>query len=526
MKQKLTNFFNLIRNNKQAKTITIITLSVLFVFTIGYTLSVFTASNKNKLANINVNGLVYNMTTNTGELDDRILRLQAGKLEQFNVTIINLNKIDTKYELIYDVCTDSTCKKTTKILPDNVSVSSSYKSEKKINGTILQGSKNSVYMILYSQNNTDNDVYIKLNLNAGYIWNELALDNQIQRTAIENKNLDIISYVDGIKVDYLPTSCAYNVKVKAYEENNIVTADNMFLSCNYYTNKWSVTLNELEKLPSKLELYFNTVDAPEDALCTSFDYVAPTTGVTEPYSKYTAPVTGTYVLEVWGAHGGGGGNTGYGGYSSAYINLNKDDILYVVVGGKGSGVSVSSTKGGYNGGKNGKGNKTSDGSEHKAGSGGGATHIALSVGVLETLKTNAKDDILIVAGGGGAMHGSKPGGAGGGYIGVKPTSGSCSYCGTSGGGGGYTLGSSGQPAAGGTGYIGSSRLLAHKRFMYCYDCQESNEDTTYTINANGNNELTDKVNCPNGFSATAVSKCAKSGHGYARITYVNDDSQF
>ena len=191
MKQKLTNFFNLIRNNKQAKTITIITLSVLFVFTIGYTLSVFTASNKNKLANINVNGLVYNMTTNTGELDDRILRLQAGKLEQFNVTIINLNKIDTKYELIYDVCTDSTCKKTTKILPDNVSVSSSYKSEKKINGTILQGSKNSVYMILYSQNNTDNDVYIKLNLNAGYIWNELALDNQIQRTAIENKNLDI-----------------------------------------------------------------------------------------------------------------------------------------------------------------------------------------------------------------------------------------------------------------------------------------------------------------------------------------------
>ena len=520
MKQKLTKFIQLIRNDKQSIILIIVVILILFIFTLGYSLSMFNENNIKEIANIKVNGLSFNMTTNSGEPDDRILHLKAGKTEKFDVILTNLNKSNVKYELIYELCNNSSCSSTSKSIPSTIIVGKE-KESTEINGTI---SNNKKEITIITNNKSSKDYYIKLNISAGYEWNDLALTNQIQEILGESTT-KIIAYVDGKEVNYLPTSCAYSAEVKAYENDNLLTADKMFLSCNYYTKKWSVNLDEMDNLPNKLEFYFKTVDVPEDALCTSFDYVAPTTGVTEPYSTYKVPATGTYFLEVWGAQGGGKSNTGYGGYSSAYINLNKDDILYVVVGGKGSGVSVSATTGGYNGGINGKGNRTSDGSEHKAGSGGGATHIALSAGVLETLKTNVKDDILIVAGGGGAMHGSKLGGSGGGYIGVAPKSGSCSYCGSSGGGGGYSRGAKGQPAAGGTGYIGSSKLLANKRFMYCYDCQESNEDTTYTINAKSNNVLADKVNCPNGFSATAVSKCAKSGHGYARITYVNDNSQ-
>ena len=49
-----------------------------------------------------INGCNCNITTNSGELNDRILHLQAGKIEQFNIILTNLNKIDVKYEFTYD----------------------------------------------------------------------------------------------------------------------------------------------------------------------------------------------------------------------------------------------------------------------------------------------------------------------------------------------------------------------------------------------------------------------------------------
>ena len=75
MKTKLIKFFNLIKKDKQAKTLTIFGLIVMFIFAIGYSLSAFTNSDNKQLVNIEVNGLAFNMTTNTGESDDRILKL-------------------------------------------------------------------------------------------------------------------------------------------------------------------------------------------------------------------------------------------------------------------------------------------------------------------------------------------------------------------------------------------------------------------------------------------------------------------
>ena len=55
-----------------------------------------------------------------------------------------------------------------------------------------------------------------------------------------------------------------------------------------------------------------------------------------PYSTYTAPGTGTYKLEVWGANGGSynttttiDGKGGTGGYSVGTISLTKGEQLYV-----------------------------------------------------------------------------------------------------------------------------------------------------------------------------------------------------
>ena len=143
---------------------------------------------------------------------------------------------------------------------------------------------------------------------------------------------------------------------------------------------------------------------------------------------YTVPVSGYYKLEVWGASGGNykdGGSGGRGGYSIGYVLLEKDTVLYVVTGGKGTDgvrweweneddVIIENCAGGYNGGGVGS---------HGGAGGGGATHIATAGGLLSSLKNN-KGAVLIVAGAGGGgsrpgnnFHYASDGGAGGGLTG-------------------------------------------------------------------------------------------------------------
>ena len=88
------------------------------------------------------------------------------------------------------------------------------------------------------------------------------------------------------------------------------------------------------------------VDSNADFI-TNFDY-------TNDIKTYKAQNTGKYKLEVWGAQGGTtqGYTGGYGGYSYGETFINKEEELYVAVGGAGVGATVQgqSLAGGYNGG--------------------------------------------------------------------------------------------------------------------------------------------------------------------------------
>ena len=120
---------------------------------------------------------------------------------------------------------------------------------------------------------------------------------------------------------------------------------------------------------------------------------------------FTAPVDGNYKLEVWGAQSGGWGAhwNAPGGYSGGWRNIAKDDILYVVCGGKGVDNSNYTDGTSYNGGGiNVSGNSLTDGS-----GGGGATHIATATGLLRDLVDN-KEAVICVAGGAGANGGWAP----------------------------------------------------------------------------------------------------------------------
>ena len=157
-----------------------------------------------------------------------------------------------------------------------------------------------------------------------------------------------------------------------------------------------------------------TVDAEYYKLARLFEYKKST-------ESFTVPVNGTYTLECWGA------GESQGGKSQGDYQAQKNTILYICVGGKGTeGDRENIGKGGYNGGGNGGTAVINDrGQPLKRGDGGsGATHICLVDGVLSQLKTAYEQNrLLMVAGGqGGAQYKPTcPGLFGGGPQGGKPT---------------------------------------------------------------------------------------------------------
>lgn len=347
--------------------------------------------------------------------------------------------------------------------------------------------------------------------------------------------IEIISYVDGIEVSVLPNSCSYSTTV---------SNDKVNLTCDYLTNRWSIDFSDLTELPATITINFKSTDLPQDAYTYDYDYIASAHYWKEPYSIFTAPVDAYYKLETWGAQGLGT-KGGFGGYSVGKITLNKGDNLYIYIGNTPSYTNNWSV-GGYNGGG------YSGNSNTTCGGGGGATHIARRTGLLKDLNENI-DDIIIVSGGGGGGcncnmgDGKCAGGSGGGIEGVKNITINSKYSNIysggnqtgpsgrtfgiaspqelskftgGGGGGGFYPGRHGSQStgSGGSGYIGNTDLTS--KYMYCYNCIESTDESTYTINTVGENELADKKNCPNGYSEEAISKCAKAGNGHARITFL------
>jgi hypothetical protein len=184
-----------------------------------------------------------------------------------------------------------------------------------------------------------------------------------------------------------------------------------------------------------------------------------TFGYTGARQTWSAPGTGRYLLEVWGAEGGADNAAGgKGGYAKGEINLTSGQTLYIFVGGKGS------DSGGHNGGWNGGGYAYGRG-----GGGGGMTFISTSSAATAAPSNQAVNGgswndsgVIIVAGGGGGAGGSSggyggygggtTGGTGGDGYGSPGTGGTQ----TSGGAGGSNYGTSGGHGYGGSNTAGSS----------------------------------------------------------------------
>ncbi len=350
---------------------------------------------------------------------------------------------------------------------------------------------------------------------------------------------------DDILGIYINNELSDNYPSKGSALFQKAVCDDASTKVTWDNDKWGLLIKNMTK-KTKCNLYFYSGETVFD-----FDY-------TGSEQTFIAPVSGTYKLETWGAQGGSynGIYGGYGGYSSGDITLNKGNSIYINVGG-----TTNDNEGGYNGGGNGSNQIVED--EHMTNKylgGGGATHISTSSGLLSKLE-NKLENILITSGaGGGAYYYSDyifykiNGGHAGGFIGnngnakiekndsdIPATGGTQNsgglgnngntiYSGSFGrggngsngnlglgtgggsgfygGGGTYNVGSSSESGGGGSGYIGNP-LLTNK-VMYCYNCEESSEESTKTISTTCSEE-------------TPTSNCAKKGNGYARITIVSID---
>lgn len=349
--------------------------------------------------------------------------------------------------------------------------------------------------------------------------NSISIDKKANLISFEGCSIDFDNDVNTCTdLDFsgeLPTSGSITVDKDGNVNGSVGYGDNIFEIRN---NKYTIISSGTEFV---------------------FDY----TGGEQTFKVVTS---GYYKLETWGAQGGGNPTNapvgGYGGYSTGVVNLTSSDVLYINVGGQGSGklnnsVCVGSPNGYCSGGYNGGGNSWYVTNE-KWGSGGGATHIALKSGLLSILNDDI-DKILIVSGGGGGAYAFSGGSAGGingvnGYLreayaqsiggaqsagGTGQQSGSFGLGGsisihnngTGGGAGFYGAGSAlASSSGGGSSYIGNSRLI--NKYMSCFQCQESNDVSTKTISVNDESKVTEEP----------ISGNPKKGNGFAKITYLGE----
>ena len=233
--------------------------------------------------------------------------------------------------------------------------------------------------------------------------------------------------------------------------------------------------------------------------------------------EYTTPKAGNYILEVWGAQGGGNG--GYGGYSIGTANLSKSKTVYIVVGGQGARPT-----GGYNGGGQGQ---LQAGSVNPAGyGGGGATHIALKTGVLSGLSSYKSDILIVAGGGGGGSENSKLGGSGGGTTGGNGTASCYASTGgtqTSGGAAGDSDATGGSFGQGGSAPNGSAKSGTYgaggggggyyggggSSFKSGSECAGGGSGGSGYLSSTLTN--------------SSMTNGARAGSGYARITYIGNN---
>ena len=244
----LKNVINNSRDKNRLIVIATLSVIVLLCLALNVTFSAFTQSVNKNAANIRVGTLNYH--TLIGEDQTFIIEANANNVSKNNVTLVSDNTIDTKYGVIYEVCTDSGCNNIiTK--PNDLNVEYSSYTTDPITGNIAaNGTK---YLRIVVTNNTSTKYYIKLGVSAGFTNNQLIDEEDIlPKKYIANEYIEddiaLEVYINGNKSNTFPDSASYIPRVEC--NNNVkgyVTWDG---------TKWVWNKLETSNTETKCKVYF------------------------------------------------------------------------------------------------------------------------------------------------------------------------------------------------------------------------------------------------------------------------------
>lgn len=444
-KEKMGDILNKIKGNKRVMYLTSITVLILFCLALNITFAKYTSNINKQNANITIGNLDYLFSINadyeeykSNIINDRIIKSNPNSTLIFYVDITSLNKIDSKYQLLYDYCENydnenNTCTVSSE-QPEDAKIYYAMDSDDLTEDIIEKNSTKRIKIVIYNQ--SSNTYYYELKMNAGYVHNNLKYSDSIGKNiadgfAIPDGNVSIISYVDGVPIPngIFPTTGYYDVTVTCTLQDG--TKDYDMGNARWNGKKWLITI----------------IDAPENTVC-SADFVENA----NPYPVFTYMIDGVdYANDTSKVQlikdGSGNWRIKFlesGTLKTSYPEKNSIDV-FVVGGGGGGGSEGGTTNGG-------------------CGGGGGYTKT------YKSLELNAGEEQYIKVGAGGtggtgsggtageqSYFGSTTYAANGGGFGCQM--GSCnSGCGGSGGSGGGCGGmSSGEaPSAGSGGTNGTS----------------------------------------------------------------------
>ena len=272
--------------------------------------------------------------------------------------------------------------------------------------------------------NGTNGTYTFDNLTTGQTYN---IKVRVTNGANGKTTSDSISVTTGLQVATFQEIISDKTEVEiTYPEE----CSNGTYTCTYKKNNdSSVTVNSSNLTDNKISVEFTssgsivaTVSDGTNTVSSSYTVVINKEEGEETYSTpgsttFTAPATGDYYLQVWGAQGGSYSSSytgGKGGYSYGTITLNEGDKLYINTGGQPTGYNSSATSGNTNAGG------TNGGGAGRTYAYSGTTTYSLGGGGASDIRVNS-DSLyarVIVAGGGSGSSNRGNGYAGGGTQGL------------------------------------------------------------------------------------------------------------
>jgi len=238
--KKIKEFIKTIIKTKRFLYLTIIIVIVLFGVTLNIALGAFSNNKVNEFINTKVSNITYYLSING--YPGLILEIGAHKEKSFDLNVKPLETYDTKYEVVYDICVDSTCSSYQENI-DGLEIFYSSLSIDGISGIIAADSSKSIRLVI--KNDTENNQYLKLGINSGFVHNTLDMKNLIVNEYEDNfLGSNILSQYGGLSNIKEPTLDIFSA-INTENENNLYKTIDDYGYSYYYRGAENFLNNNL-----------------------------------------------------------------------------------------------------------------------------------------------------------------------------------------------------------------------------------------------------------------------------------------